>query len=425
MTDGAAAPGVALASAMAEAFDRAPACLGVAVSGGGDSLALLHLLHDWAASHGTALTVATVDHGLRPEAAEEAAMVARVCAGLGIPHQTLRWRDWDGRGNLSDAARRGRYALLAGWALGQGAAAVALGHTLDDQAETVLMRLARGSGVDGLSAMAPVRRSGRMLWLRPLLRVTRARLRAVLEARGLKWAEDPTNDDPAYDRVRARQALALLAPLGVDARGLAATAGRMAMARAALEAAALRLAEDAVQIEAGDVVIDRAALVQAPEETRLRLVAHALGWISSADYRPRLTALTEALGAALQGRKATLSGCLMLPRGETLRLTREAHAVAGLTAPPGAAWDGRWRLEGSADKDMHLAALGEGGLALCPRWRETGLPRDSLIAAPALWRGTTLIAAPLAGPGAPGDHGDWRLVPEKGREDFLATLLSH
>ncbi|KDB05463.1 tRNA(Ile)-lysidine synthetase [Defluviimonas sp. 20V17] len=420
--DGSAAE--ALAAALAEASATPPARLGVAVSGGGDSLALLHLLHDWAAANGVALSAATVDHGLRAAAAAEAAMVADVCAGLGLPHAVLRWRGWEGRGNLPDAARRARYRLLGDWARGQGLAAVALGHTLDDQAETLLMRLARGSGVDGLSAMAARREAGGMVWLRPLLGVRRGTLRDLLRARGVGWAEDPSNDDPAFDRVKARRALAALAPLGIDAAGLAATAGRMATARAALAHAAHALAQDCVSIEAGDVVIDRPLFEAAPEETRLRLMAHALGFVGSAEYRPRLASLQAALGAALGGRRRTLAGCLIRPRARSLRITREYRAVATLETRPDVLWDGRWRLSGPDSNGLTLRALGPEGLARLPGWRDAGLPRDSLIAAPALWRGPELVAAPLACVDATSPQG-WRLWPEKGRQDFLSALLSH
>ncbi|MCB2123065.1 MAG: tRNA lysidine(34) synthetase TilS, partial [Rhodobacteraceae bacterium] len=123
--------------------------LGVAVSGGSDSTALLCLLADLRGTGGPDLAAVTVDHGLRPEAAGEARSVAALCARLGVSHTICRWDGWDGTGNLPDQARRARQNLIAGWASGLGIGAVALAHTRDDQAETVLLRLARGSGVDG------------------------------------------------------------------------------------------------------------------------------------------------------------------------------------------------------------------------------------------------------------------------------------
>ncbi|MCP1167455.1 tRNA lysidine(34) synthetase TilS, partial [Limimaricola sp. ASW11-118] len=262
--------------------------LGLAVSGGGDSMALLHALAPMARDRGIAVRVATVDHGLRDGARAEAERVARDCAILGLPHEILDWTGWEGRGNLQDAARRARRALLTDWARRHGLEAVALGHTLDDQAETVLMRLARGSGVDGLSAMSPIRHEDGLVWLRPFLGLRRAALRDWLSERGLGWDEDPSNADPRFQRVRARAALRDLAPLGIDAQGLADTAQRMAMAREALEAPAADLSRRALRLRAGAVEIDAALLGRAPEETRLRLVSAAIGWIAGRAYRPRI-----------------------------------------------------------------------------------------------------------------------------------------
>jgi tRNA(Ile)-lysidine synthase len=123
--------------------ERLPERLGIAVSGGGDSIALMHLLHRIASDEGVALFAATVDHGLRAESADEARTVAKQAAALGIPHDTLRWQGWDGAGNLQDHARQARYALLKEWAKRNDISAIALGHPADDQAETLLMRLAR------------------------------------------------------------------------------------------------------------------------------------------------------------------------------------------------------------------------------------------------------------------------------------------
>ena len=198
--DPAPAPAEAFARALARAFPEAPpAALGLAVSGGSDSMALLRLAADWAARRRTALQVATIDHGLRPEAADEAAMVAHAARALGLPHTVLRW-DWDRHGNLQDAARRARFRLLADWARAGGLAAVLLGHTRNDQAETLLMRLARGSGVDGLAAMAEERVAHGARFLRPLLEVERYALRQVLRGAGQTWADDPTNDDDTSER---------------------------------------------------------------------------------------------------------------------------------------------------------------------------------------------------------------------------------
>ena len=142
------------AGAMVNFLPSTPKRLGLAVSGGSDSMALMYLVSNWVADMDIDVEVVSVDHGLRPDAADEAQMVAGVAAQLGLRHSILRWRDWDRQGNLQDAARRARRRLIAEWAKAREIRHICLGHTLDDQAETVLMRLVRGSGVDGLAGMA-------------------------------------------------------------------------------------------------------------------------------------------------------------------------------------------------------------------------------------------------------------------------------
>lgn len=369
--------------------------VGVAVSGGGDSVAALVLAVE--ALGADRVAAVTVDHGLRPEAADEAAGVAALCAGLCVAHDVLRWQAGPQGGNLMDEARRARMALIGAWAAGR-VEAVILGHTQDDQAETLLMRLARGSGVDGLSAMEAARAAHGVLWLRPFLSVTRAELRSELVARGIGWVEDPSNADPRFQRVRARQALAALQGLGISAAGLAETTGRMRRARAALEAATQAALDSLVVADRGTLVIGGAASAL-PAEIRDRLFAHLLMDLAGAAYRPRHDDLRRLIDAG----QGTLMGCVLAPEGAGWRLWREARAVEGLRVAAGALWDGRWRAEGAGATE--IAALGEAGLVQLSRqaqagqhahWRETGLPRAALAGLPGLWRGGELVAAPLA-----------------------------
>lgn len=394
---------------MKAAFERflarhgAPGRLGVAVSGGGDSMALLALA---AAQPGLVAEAVTLDHGLRPEAAQEAAKVAELCARLGVSHTTLTWRAGPGRGNLQAAARKARYGLIARWAQGRGLGVLALGHTLDDQAETVLMRLVRGSGVDGLSAMDEVIRREGLLWLRPLLHVPRAALRTYLRAEGLEWCEDPSNSDMQFQRVRARAALVALEPLGITAEGLAATAQRQRRARQALEAQVAQALDAHARDENGTVMVDRAALSLLPE-IRDRFFAFLLQRLTGADYRPRLSMLHRWIASAGTG-GGTLTGCLLCPGRGGLRLAREYAAVAGLRVSVTEPWDRRWRAVPAAlpcAGRLELAPLGEAGLrqlsaqarqGLHPHWRETGLPEVALKAQPGVWEGAALRAAPGA-----------------------------
>ncbi|WP_372839827.1 tRNA lysidine(34) synthetase TilS [Phaeovulum sp.] len=394
--------------------------LGVAVSGGGDSVALMRLLAAHHAAGGPEPLVVSLDHGLRPEAADEVAAVARSAAALGLSHTALVWGGWDGCGNLMAGARRARYRLIADWARGQGLPAVALGHTADDQAETFFMRLARGAGLDGLSGMAEERRAEGMLWLRPLLGTTRAELRDYLRAAGADWVDDPTNEDTAYARVRARASLAALAPLGISASGVAEVTAHLREVREVLDTATHAAAEALVRDDSGDLVIERAGLAALPAELRRRLLAQALRWIASAEHAPRGPALAAFAETALKGdAPATLHGCFALPEGKDLRICREAAACAG-AVPLGELWDGRWRVVGPSVPGAEVRVLGDKGLQQCPDWRASGRPRAALAADPALWRGGELLAAPLAGMG-----NGWRAEAERDRADFLVSLFVH
>ncbi len=368
--------------------------LGVAVSGGGDSVALLHML----AARGEGLRAVTVDHGLRAESADEAAQVAALCQHLGVPHRVVKWEGWDRSGNLQDEARQARLRLISAWATEENITHIALGHTLDDQAETVLLRLARGSGVDGLSGMAARRVAGPLTWVRPLLHARRDELRAYLEAQNLEWIDDPSNDDPKYDRVKARQALAVLSNLDITIDGLVATADRMQDARTALEATTLTLAETCVEItDAGEVRLDMASFNAAPDELRFRLLSATLQWISGAPYRPRFDSLRGLLARIGYKNGQTLHGCVIRSHSGNIIVRREVSKVA----PPcliDAVWDHRWVVtEYGHTPAKTIAALGEEGLRECENWRDTGHAREVLLASPALWADGQLLAAPLAG----------------------------
>ena len=389
-----------------------PDTLGLAVSGGGDSMAMLALAHGWARVWGVGLRIVTVDHGLRPESATEAAMVATECAALGHPHEIVKWRGWDGQGNLQDAARRARLALIGGWR--GDLRHVLMGHTRDDLAETFLMRVQRGSGVDGLAAMAPLRDVPQgFAIVRPLLGMRRADLRHYLRTLQMPWVDDPSNDDPQFTRVKARQAIETL---DLDVDRLADTARAMALARDALRARAVDVAGRVAKVVGGSVVFDRDALAQVELETQLRLLAAAAQFVSSHPYRPRRAPLEAALEVALSGGTATLHGALIVAKGAKIIVARELAAVAGLASPSDQIWDSRWQITGPHGPDLVIRALGE-GITNCPEWREIGLPRGALMSSPAIWRGDSLISAPIAG-----YNPVWtaRIVA-----DFQSFLLSH
>jgi len=385
-------------------------------------MALMSLLHALCAAAGTVLETVTVDHGLRSEAAAEAEFVARCARILGLHHETLQWRGWDGQGNLQNAAREARYALMADWAMRRNLPSIALGHTADDQAETVLMRLARRAGVDGLSAMAPQSTRHGVTWLRPLLFARREALRDYLRRAGLEWVEDPSNDDPRYARIQTRQTLAALIPLGIDVETLAEVAGNMARARDALEWQTDQTAGDILRMEAGALVMRAEAFFAAPEEIRRRLVIRALGKISGAAYPPRRGPVAALIAGLAEGQAATLDGCqALLWRGE-IWLFREYNAVRDHRVPVDHLWDKRWRAvpSGGSTEGAELRALGPDGLAQCPDWRSLGRPRAMLLSTPAIWQGAQLLAAPLAGLDE-----KWHVLLESGAEWINTAPLSH
>jgi len=398
-----------------------PARLGIAVSGGGDSVALMHILSRCFEPGSVELFAATVDHGLRAEAAQEAEAVDKLATKLGIRHTTLKWEGWDKSGNLQDQARRARYQLLADWAKSNEIAILALGHTADDQAETVLMRLSRSSGVTGLSAM-PVRRT---VWgvtvFRPLLGITRAELRAYLQKHDMQWLDDPSNTDLRFDRIKMRQALEVLEPLGLTARALADVALNMSQAREALDWYSFLAARDSVTIHGGDVVLDLQKFRTLPDEIARRLLVRVIVWIGGADYAPRRATLVAALNAVRMGKPVTLAGCRAFRQGQRMWICREFNAVRRNRCASDAVWDGRWRLRHATDQAKYeLRPLGRRGLMHCPNWRDTGHPHAALTASPSVWHGDDLVAAPLAGMA-----NGWHAELVGGSEEFFASLLSH
>jgi tRNA(Ile)-lysidine synthase len=317
----------------------APALV-LAVSGGPDSVALMWLAARWQRSlaRGPRLTVVTVDHGLRPEAAREAREVKRLAAALGLPHRTLRWRGEKPKTGLPAAAREARYRLLAQAARAAGASHVLTAHTRDDQAETLLMRLFRGSGLAGLSAMAAFAERDGIVLARPLLDVPKAQLIATLRRAKIGFAEDPTNRDTAFTRPRLRALLPLLAAEGGDARNLARLAARLARANAAVEVLAdgaerfLRLRDRGDAPQAGARSFEAAAFAALPEEVRLRLLLraiNALGHEGPAELgkvETLMSVLDRAIagpGAAANDRpvlKQTLAGALISLAGGRIQI---------------------------------------------------------------------------------------------------------
>ncbi|WP_299988396.1 tRNA lysidine(34) synthetase TilS [uncultured Ruegeria sp.] len=400
--------------------DPLPNRLGVAVSGGSDSTALMRLLADIAQQEQIELFAATVDHGLRSESASEALTVAALAQHWGIPHETLKWQGWDRKGNLQDQARRARYRLLAEWAETNALQAIALGHTADDQAETVLMRLGRAAGVSGLSAMSGMRAEGGITLLRPLLAVTRSRLRDYLTAQSVFWIDDPSNQDQRFNRIKARQALSGLDQIGITPQTLARVAENMGQAREALAQFTQESALRHLKAIDGDLCVDRDGFGTLPEEIRRRLVVASVSWIAGGEYPPRHKAVDQVLDALSSAQAVTLGGCIYLPDGKNMWICRELNAVSDEIARPGMPWDRRWIVTGPNTEDAEIRALGEDGILQLENWRSAGKPRAALLSTPAVWTGDEVLAAPVAG-----FANQWRAEMPLERSDFAAVILSH
>jgi tRNA(Ile)-lysidine synthase len=351
---------VAEAKTLFAGLQSTPALL-LAVSGGPDSTALMVLVARWRAAltQGPQLLAVTVDHGLRAESAREAQVAKRLARRLGIRHRTMRWIGPKPESGLQEAARAVRYRLLADAAKSAGARHILTAHTLDDQAETVLLRLARGSGPTGLAAMAretpltgpagtpgSMRRqstgraaasrhegTGSVLIVRPLLDLPKARLIATLDAGRIAYCDDPSNSDPRFTRARLRGLMPVLAREGLDAERLALLASRLRRAEATIEFAvgvAASAVSDAAWTDGSPILLDAEKFIRLPAEVALRLLGRAI--MHAAGEWPlrlgRLEALYDELVESDPARvrhnrvRRTLAGALITLADERLTVER-------------------------------------------------------------------------------------------------------
>jgi len=384
-------------------FERPPA-IAVAVSGGSDSLGLGLLLAEWVRARGGRLHVLSVDHGLRPEAADECARVGGIFAAIpACSAHVLRWHGEKPALGIQAAARIARYALLTDWCRAGGIFHLAIAHTADDQAETVAMRGAHGSGAAGLAGMAALRPEPGVRLLRPLLAVSREAIRAWLQARGQAWIEDPSNDLMKFERVRIRQ--------GLDpekAARLLEISHRQGMARDASERAAARLLAEAGKVhQAGYASLDLAALTDAPPVVQATTLNHVILAVGGKDYGPALNDLLRSLASSgTEFVPRTLGGCFIQVLRGRLCVFREAAAItAAIPVAPGwtGPWDNRFSLrvaEGlSPGAGWAVGPLGERGLRRAVdrfgvRLKRHPIPLAARLALPALWHGEHLVSQP-------------------------------
>ena len=328
--------------------------LAVAVSGGADSMALALLLARWAPSRNIEIHALTVDHQLRKTAADEADQVARWLEDKNIGHDVLKWNEGVHLQGLDSspqsAAREGRYRLMTEWCNANNFSYLLVAHHADDQVETFMMRLARGSGVDGLAAMRPVVVRDGVEILRPLLDFKKVQLVEFCRDNQQDWIEDPSNDSDKSTRVRFRKSLEMLEREGLTPERLLATTRHMQRARDAIDSAVSRFLEDSCAAsEYGVVRMSAEALAQVPDEVGLRALSRVLCYVSGSDYGPRFESLENLYERSVRRPwdDTTLHGCAIVRDNTVLVFFREAARIAedvSIEVGQTKIWDGRYRV---------------------------------------------------------------------------------
>lgn len=380
--------------------------IAVAVSGGSDSMALCLLADRWARARGGRARAVTVDHGLRPQSAEEARLVGDWLAARRIPHVILAWWGTKPQTGIQAAARAARYALLEGWCRDAGVLHLLLGHTRDDQLETALLRLGRATGIEGAAGMSAVVERPCVRLLRPCLGIGRDRLRAVLAAEQQDWVEDASNSDRRYARVRARDAIERMDERGGSA--LARGVNGFGRLRLALEAAtAVVLADGCWLHPAGFATFEAAAWRLLPDRLAGAVLHRLCTAIAGRLVPPRDRAIRDAVAILRRGdgkASVTLAGCRLLVGEKGLLVCRESrHLPAPLALSPGlrAGWDGRFKVA-MADGDpprrpLHLDYLGRSGWAevaeRAPALR-FAVPPAARQVLPAIWDNRGVLRVP-------------------------------
>lgn len=403
-------------------FEPRPA-LAVGVSGGADSLALSLLAADWVRARKGRLTALIVDHGLRAASRDEAAVTRARLAERGIAAVILPWRGQKPATGLQARARRARLGLLLDWCRGEGALHLLLAHHARDQRETVLMRLMRGSGLDGLAGMRPITETADVRILRPLLDVEPERLRALLIARRQEWIEDPSNTDPAFARARLRGARPLLAAAGVSDAALDHLCEQARTAADALDVAVTAVLAHGCRLDpAGHARLDRDALLAAPPEIAWRVLARVLACVGGRAWPPSRASVARLLArlpTAASGSLGCLARAEVIAADGSVLVCRERRglpAPAAIAAGGEMAWDGRFVLAlcappAPAAGELRIAPLAAGGwrqiAKLCRDTRRNLVPWRQRLGLPALFDGESVVSVPHLGYTRP----DWYRNP--------------
>ncbi len=321
--------------------------IAVAVSGGSDSIALVILANKWARLNGGAITALTVDHSLREGSAKEAVQVGNWLAKRGIRHFVLGWKGKKPINGIQKAARDERYRLMDQWCQRNHILHLLVGHTQDDQAETFLMRLQRGSGPDGLAAMSIQRELTSCRLLRPVLGYSRNSLREFLKHQRQDWLDDPSNYDERFFRTNLRH---WMGEVGLSSVELAARAKKYGLARKALECEADRtMALGGIFFSAGYARIKMSFLARTPEDVALLVIARLIAIVGGLLYKPSRASVKRLYNRLIKGpsENMTLGRCLLRKFGLYLEVYRERRNLPEpviFEAGRSIIWDGRFEL---------------------------------------------------------------------------------
>jgi tRNA(Ile)-lysidine synthase len=377
----------------------------VAVSGGADSMALCLLANEWATSTGRNIVALTVDHGLRAEAAIEAQTVAGWLAEKNISHQVLNWTGDKPSTGIQAAAREARYQLMAAWCRKNNITTLMTAHHLEDQVETFLLRAERGSGLDGLAAMNSIIERDGISLLRPLLRVSKNRLRECLNENGQNWIEDPSNKNPAYRRTKLRDLVANLESHGLPPQKLSDIVDHFAILRQSFADVVAVFLERAVWVlPEGYGVVQLDVLQKLPDPILERVLVRLTSVIGGKPYPPRLDRLKRAMDHIDADRISgfTLGGCQFVAKGNAIMICRDKRAISVRMVIAGDAfvWDGVFDIEiaGPNVGMAKLAALGKKGwLEIVrdqPELKDNSVPYPVRLTLPALFDDAGVVAVP-------------------------------
>lgn len=402
--------------------------IGLAVSGGGDSIAMLNLASEWAKVKKKVIKVVTVNHNLRTEAKKEAIFTREFVKKLGYSHTILEWKKLSGRGNLQAEASFARKALISNWAKLNNIKTVLIAHTLDDQVETILMRFTRGSGVDGLTGMKKILELKGIYWFRPLLTISRDDLRNFLKQKKIKWIEDPSNQDRKFLRVKARDVITQLKQLGINTDLVINTSIRMDNASKVLNDVATDAFNKYVTLKKwGDVEVNKNIFYSFREDTFLRILAGIIKGISGSMYRPRYKNLLNLTEAILNKnfKASTLSGVLVRAINEKKIVFRREPSfpffVSYLQSKE-LTWDGRWQLFLSRGlrKFENIGPLGNNGYQQINNHVKKNKSIEGFLSTPTLFKRDIVISAPML------NYGDVLSCKLKySKKQFINCFITH